>query len=79
MATRAPGPADAIEVRDEMSASLEAGFAHADAFYATGCGTLIDRLSQDEWDNWDGREEKALVSDPDGIDLTDDMVRDLAA
>ena len=79
MATDAPKPAASIAVRDEMTAALDAGFAHAAAFYAAGRDTLIDRIAQDEWTAWDGRDEMALVTDPDGVDLTDEMVRDLAA
>lgn len=69
----------AVEVRDEMTAALEAGVAHAAAFYSTGRSTLIDQISQDAWDMWDGSDELALVFDPDGIDLSDDAHCDLAA
>ena len=65
--------------RFQIKEARQAVGVDADAFYAAGRETLIDQLSQDEWDAWDGRDEVALVSDPDEVDLTDDMVRDLAA
>ncbi|MEA1834021.1 hypothetical protein U8607_18185 [Methylobacterium durans] len=79
MATIATEAPKAVEVRDEMTAALEAGAAHAAAFYASGRNTLVDQLSQEAWEAWDGSDELALVFDPDGIDLPDDADCDLAA
>jgi hypothetical protein len=62
-----------------MTAALQAGADHARAFYASGRTTLIDQISQNDWESWDGSDEIALVSDPDGIDLPDDADCDLAA
>ena len=69
----------AVEVSDELTTALQAGVDHAHAFYASARGTLIDQISQEDWESWDGSEEMALVSDPDGIDLPYDADRDLAA
>jgi hypothetical protein len=79
MATPASQNVDAVGVTDEMTEALQAGTAHARAFYAGGRSTLIDQISQGEWDSSDGADELALVSDPDGISLDDQSDRDLAA
>lgn len=79
MAMTATKAVEAVEVSDEVAAAIEAGDAHAAAFYASGRNTLIDQLSQEAWDAWDGSDEIALVFDPDGIDLPDHADCDLAA
>jgi hypothetical protein len=79
MATPASQNVEAVGVTDEMTEALQAGTAHARAFYAGGRSTLIDRISQGEWESWDGADELALVSDPDETSLNDPSDRDLAA
>lgn len=79
MATPVSQSVEAVGVTDEMTEALEAGMAHAAAFYAHGQVTLIDEISQEEWDAWDGSDELALVSDPDGLVLEDQSDCDLAA
>ncbi|WP_046862110.1 hypothetical protein [Microvirga massiliensis] len=64
---------ESVEAPDEFLDFFREGRAHAAKFYASGRNTLVDQLSQDEWEQWDGADEKALVSDPDGIDLQDDV------
>lgn len=79
MAMTATKAQEAVAVSDEMTAALEAGIAHAARFYASGRNTLVDQISQEAWDAWDGSDELALVYDPDGLDLPDDVDCDLAA
>lgn len=79
MATLASQNSEMVGVRDEMTQALEAGIAHAASFYASGQNTLIDQMSQDDWDSWAAADERALVSDPDGVDLDDRSDCDLAA
>ena len=79
MATQAQHQ-DLVEVRDELTEAFAAGREHAASVYASGRNTLVDRLSLDEWANWNGVDEMALVSDPDGLDLPDHFgCDDLAA
>lgn len=68
-----------VELADELTAELEAGAAMAGAFYSTGRRTLVASFSTSELAAWDGSEEKALISDPDGIDLPDESQQDKAA
>lgn len=79
MATPASQNVEAVGVTDEMTEALQAGISHARAYYADGRSTLIDQISQADWDSWDGADELALVSDPDGIVLDDHSECDLAA
>ncbi len=79
MAMTATKAVEAVEVSDEMTLAIEAGDAHARAFYASGRNTLIDQISLEAWDAWDGSDEIALVFDPDGVDLADHDDCDLAA
>lgn len=68
-----------VQVIDDMTAALEAAASHAASFYAAGRSTLIDQISQADWDAWDASDERALISDPDGIDLQDQSDCYLAA
>ena len=70
---------EAVEVNDEVMAEIQSAHAHATAFYADGRNTLFDQITQEVWEAWDAADEKALVSDPDGNDLPDDVDCDLAA
>jgi hypothetical protein len=79
MATPASQNVKAVGVTDEMTEALQAGMSHARTFYADGRSTLIDQISQEDWDSWDGSDELALVSDPDGLSLDDHSDCDLAA
>ena len=79
MATSGSQNSEIVGVRDEMTEALEAGIARATDFYASGQNTLIDQISQDDWDGWDAGSERALVSDPDGLILDDRSERELAA
>ena len=79
MATPVSQNSEMVGVRDEMTEALEAGIARATSFYASGQNTLIDQISQDEWDSWAATDERALVSDPDGLVLDDRSDCDLAA
>ncbi len=79
MATPATKAREAVEVSDEMTEAFTAAATHAATFYASGRSTLIDELSQMAWEAWDASDERALVSDPDGIELSDATICDLAA
>lgn len=40
--------------------------------------TLVSEIHQHDWDNWDKRNEDALVADKDGIkDIADDLIREI--
>ena len=79
MAMTATKALEAVEVRDEMTAALNAGADHALAFYAAGRTTLVDSFSQEDWEEWDASEELALVADSDDAELPDELNCDLAA
>ena len=68
-----------VEVRDELTANLEAGFAYASSYYETGRSTLVDRFSFDELMAWDASNEAALVSDDGSADPADIVMHDRAA
>ena len=71
---------EAIEVADDFAAELTAGMEFARAFYASGRKTVISSIPTHVLQEWDGDGEMALVADPDGIDLPDDVgVEDKAA
>lgn len=73
-------PIQPVELADELTAELEAGAAVAAAFYSTGRRTLVASFTSAEIENWDGNDERALVSDPDGFELPDEIeADDLAA
>ena len=77
--TNAPHTFQAVELADEFTAELEAGTAVAAAFYAGGRRTLVATMLTSDVVQWDGSEERALVYDPDGIELADDFACDKAA
>ncbi len=69
----------AVEITDEVTAGLEAAAARAAAFYSAGRNTLVGSMSAAELAAWDGTDELALVSDPDGIELPDEVEHGKAA
>lgn len=62
----------AVEIKDDFAAELQAGAKFAQEFYATGRRTLVSTISPADLAAWNGSDELALVSDPDGIDLPDE-------
>jgi hypothetical protein len=72
MVTRLPNhKPEPVEASDEFTTSYQEGRAHALSYYKSGRNTLVDQISQEDWENWDGLDELALVSDPDGLELPD--------
>jgi len=68
-----------VEITDEVTAGLEAAAKLATAFYANGRGTLVASFAASDVVKWDGSEEKALVSDPDEVELPDEIGQGQAA
>jgi hypothetical protein len=68
-----------VEMSDDFTAELEAGMEFAARFYAKGRRSLIATIPAEELARWDGSAERALVSDPDGVDLPDMVMENVAA
>lgn len=67
-----------VDVTDAMSAAISDAMARISAVGLSM--TLIDAISKEDWKTWDSSEEKALVFDPNGLDLdTDDDLVAIAA
>lgn len=77
MTTRAHAP-KGVTVADDYTAQLEAGMELAARFYASGRRSLVAAIPTEELVSWDGSDELAIVSDPDGIELSDLVLDDAA-
>lgn len=69
-----------VDVTDAMTAAINDAMVRIKAVGISG--TLIDSISKEEWKLWDASQEKALVSDPaglDGSDFSDDEMPEMAA
>jgi hypothetical protein len=77
--TALPHAYQGVEMSDDFTAELEAGMEFAARFYANGRRSLIATIPAEELARWDGSTEKAIVSDPDGVDLPDRVMENAAA
>jgi hypothetical protein len=68
-----------VEMSDDFTAEREAGMEFAARFYANGRRSLVATIPTEELARWDGSAEKAIVSDPDGIELPDMVMESVAA
>ena len=57
-----------VDTTDELMKAIEYAKARVDQVYSSGRNTLIDQISQQEWDSWDASDELGLVSDPHGLE-----------
>lgn len=61
----------AVQTSDVLSQAIKAAMARVETVKAKGGKTLIDEISEDDWANWDGGDEMALVKDPCGLEHPD--------
>lgn len=59
--------APSVELADALHAGFHAAMERVTALDLDPCDTLVDAISQKEWDAWDASAENALVVDTDGL------------
>jgi hypothetical protein len=60
-----------VEFDDVLSTALEAAMARIEIMAPKLGQTLVDVIPAAQWANWDASSEKAIASDPIGIDDAD--------
>ena len=60
--------AASVESFDALHAAYEAAMARIEAVSSTMGQTLVDSISAAEWQSWNASDEKALITDPSGVD-----------
>jgi len=75
------GKAPSVELTDALRAGFQDAMERVKALNLNPCVTLVDEISNDEWNAWDASKEVALVVDSDGLNNDDDIEHefDLAA
>lgn len=61
-----------VETDDLLQKAIAAAQERAAKVYSHGRKTLIDQIPLDQWLEWDGTGDLAVVSDPEGLDDEDD-------
>lgn len=68
MMTKQVSEKPSVDTTDELMKAIEHAQARVAEVYSSGRNTLIDQISQQEWDSWDASDELGLVSDPHGLE-----------
>lgn len=78
MAKQKKEGAMSVQTNDVLSQAVSAALARVNEMKGKTGLTLIDTISDEDWAKWDGSGEKALVSDPCGLDDYDHLDDDVA-
>ena len=69
----------AVDQSDDIAKQVTAAQKRAEQVYSSGVKTLVDEISDEQWQSWDASEEYAILmdSDLDEEDLNDSDCHDL--
>ena len=56
---------------NDLEKAMAAAQARIEKVYAGGCTTLIDKISQADWNEWDASDELGIIGDPTPLDQVD--------
>jgi hypothetical protein len=68
--------ATSVELTDALQAGFNAAIERIKTLNLDPCSTLIDRISQEDWNAWDASTEFAVVADSSGLNGDGDDIDD---
>lgn len=79
MAKQMKEEAMSVQTNDVLSQAVDAAMARIHEMKGKTGLTLIDTISDEDWEKWDASDEMAIVSDPCGMDAHDHLDDDEVA